>query len=110
MSAWPTDHLQQVDGDLNGDDLPLLDVAVNELSGLGALAVALLSQQVSSRQMSVAVVLEHKHTGAQWGHRVTITHPAGRYAHSLILQAGQPSYLIGQKVMIDFYNSSAALY
>lgn len=59
MSTGPTDLLQQVDGDLHGDDLSLLDVAVDELSELGAGPAALFPQQVSSGQVGVAVVLTH---------------------------------------------------
>lgn len=51
-------HLfQQVDGDFNRNYFALFDVGVDELTKLRAGAAALLSQQVSGRQVSVAVVL-----------------------------------------------------
>ncbi len=56
LDEWK--HLfQQVDGDFNRNDFALFDVGVDELPKLWAGAAALLSQQVSGRQMSVAVVL-----------------------------------------------------
>lgn len=58
QASVTSNHLfQQVDGDFNRNYLALFDVAVNELTKLRALAAALLSQEVSSRQVSVAVVL-----------------------------------------------------
>ncbi len=67
LDEWK--HLfQQVDGDFNRNDFALFDVGVDELPKLWAGAAALLSQQVSGRQVSVAVVLS---TGER---RVNKTH------------------------------------
>lgn len=59
----PTTHLsQQGDGDLHRRELALIKAAVDDLAELRVCPAALFPQQVSSRQVCVAVVLRKTDT------------------------------------------------